>query len=86
MDGLPLDRFPSEGPNVFDLHVPSVFLDFAYMLQKAYGLETVALTEQQHRGIQVCENNWINGTYTVKRVARRIIKTLKENTLEVKFS
>ena len=35
------------------------------------GLETVALTEQQHR-LQVCENNWIRKITSVKKLERRI--------------
>ena len=34
-----------------------------------YGLEKVALTEQQHR-LQVCENNWVRRITRTNRVGR----------------
>ena len=36
-----------------------------------YGLETVALTEQQQQKLQVCENNWVRRITRTKRVDRR---------------
>ena len=40
-----------------------------------YGLETVALTEQQHK-LQVCENNWVRLITRTKRVDRRRMNDL----------
>ena len=40
-----------------------------------YGLETVALTEQQQQQkLQVCENNWVGRITRTKRVDRRRMK------------
>ena len=36
-----------------------------------YGLETVALTEQQQQKLQVCESNWVRRITRTKRVDRR---------------
>ena len=44
-----------------------------------YGLETVALTEQQQQQqkLQVCENNWVHRITRTKRVERRRINDLE---------
>ena len=43
-----------------------------------YGLETVALTEQQQQKLQVCENNWVRRTTRTKRVDRRRMNDLRK--------
>ena len=44
-----------------------------------YGLETVALTEQQQQQkLQVCENNWVRRVTRTKRVDRRRMNDLKK--------
>ena len=45
---------------------------------RLYGLETVALTEQQQQKLQVCENNWIRRIARTKRVDRRRINILRK--------
>ena len=42
-----------------------------------YGLETVALTEQQQK-LQVCENNWVRRITRTKRVDRRRMNDLRK--------
>ena len=42
-----------------------------------YGLETVALTEQQQK-LQVCENNWVRQITRTKRVDRRRMNDLRK--------
>ena len=41
-----------------------------------YGLETVALTEQQQQKLQVCENNWVRRITRTKKVDRRTMNDL----------
>ena len=36
-----------------------------------YGLETVALSEQQQQQLQVCENNWVRRIKRTNRVDKR---------------
>ena len=43
-----------------------------------YGLETVALTEQQQQKLQVCENNWVRRITRTKRVDRRRMSDLRK--------
>ena len=43
-----------------------------------YGLETVALTEQQQQKLQVCENNWVRRITRTKRVERRRMNDLRK--------
>ena len=43
-----------------------------------YGLETVALTEQQQQKLQVCENNWVQRITRTKRVDRRRMNDLRK--------
>ena len=43
-----------------------------------YGLETVALTEQQQDKLQVCENNWVRRITRTKRVDRRRMNDLRK--------
>ena len=43
-----------------------------------YGLETVALTEQQQQKLQMCENNWVRRITRTKRVDRRRMKDLRK--------
>ena len=44
-----------------------------------YGLETVALTEQQQQQkLQVCENNWVRRITKTKRVDRRRLSDLRK--------
>ena len=43
-----------------------------------YGLEIVALTEQQQQKLQVCENNWVWGITRTKRVDRRRMNDLRK--------
>ena len=43
-----------------------------------YGLETVALTEEQQQKLQVCENNWVRRITKTKRVDRRRMNDLRK--------
>ena len=43
-----------------------------------YGLETVALTEQQQQKLQVCENNWVHQITRTKRVDRRRMNDMRQ--------
>ena len=43
-----------------------------------YGLETVALTEQQQQKLQVCEDNWVRRIIRTKRVDRRRMNDLRK--------
>ena len=43
-----------------------------------YGLETVALTEQQQQKLQVCENNWVRRITRTKRMDRRRMNDLRK--------
>ena len=43
-----------------------------------YGLETVALTEQQQQKLQVCENNWVRRITRTKRVDKRRMNDLRK--------
>ena len=43
-----------------------------------YGLETLALTEQQQQRLQVCENNWVRRITKTKRVERRRMIDLRK--------
>ena len=42
-----------------------------------YGLETMALTEQQQK-LQVCENNWVRRIKRTKRVSRKRMNDLRK--------
>ena len=42
-----------------------------------YGLETVALTEQQQQ-LQVCENNWVRQIKRTKKVDKRRMNDLRK--------
>ena len=46
-------------------------------LTPAYGLETMAMTEQQER-LRVCENNWVRRIAGVKRIDKRRMEELRE--------
>ena len=43
-----------------------------------YGLETVALTEQQQQKLQVCKNNWVRRKTTTTKVDRRKMTDLRK--------
>ena len=43
-----------------------------------YGLVTVALTEQQQKKLQVCENNWVSQITRTQRVDKRRMNDLKK--------
>ena len=43
-----------------------------------YGLETVALTEQQQQKLQVCGNNWVRRIARTKRMDRRMMNDLRK--------
>ena len=42
-----------------------------------YGLETLALTKEQHKKLQVCENNWLRRLCGVKLVERRRLSEMR---------
>ena len=43
-----------------------------------YGLETMALTKEQEKKIQVCENNWVRRLCGVRLADKRRLKELRE--------
>lgn len=43
-----------------------------------YGVETMALTEEHQRRLQLCENNWTRRITRVKRIDKRRLKDLRE--------
>ena len=45
-----------------------------------YGTETLAMTELQQQRLQVCENNWVRKIAGAKRVDRRRMVELREET------
>ena len=44
----------------------------------AYGLETMATTQQQQEKLQVCENNWVRRIAGVTRIDKRRMGELRE--------
>ena len=53
-------------------------LDSCVVSASMYSLESVALSEQKQRRLQVCKNNWLRRNTGVKRVERRRMKDLRE--------
>ena len=47
---------------------------------RLYRTETLALTEPQQQGLQVCDNNWVRKIATVTRADRRRMVELREET------
>ena len=55
-------------------------LDSSVMPASIYDLEMLSLSELHQHKLQVCENNWIRRIAGVKRVERRTIKDVRQET------